>query len=176
MPAVPIRSRGQRLANHPFPWLAILLVLPGLALATATTGSAQALDLTATWVGYTALAIFILAYSLVTAEEFTHLRKSKPVVLAAGLIWILIALYYTRHHGSSELVGEALRHNILEFAELFLFLLAAMTYINAMEERHVFEALRSWLVRSGFGYRRLFWTTGILAFCISPVADNLTTA
>jgi len=176
MPAVPIRLRGLRLANHPFPWLALLLVLPGLALATATTGSAQALELSATWVGYTALAIFILAYALVTAEEFTHLRKSKPVVLAAGLIWILIAFYYSRHGGDAELVGEALRHNILEYAELFLFLLAAMTYINAMEERQVFEALRSWLVRSGFGYRRLFWITGLLAFFISPVADNLTTA
>jgi NhaD family Na+/H+ antiporter len=64
----------------------------------------------------------------------------------------------------------------MEFAELFLFLLAAMTYINAMEERNVFEALRSWLVRRGYSYRKLFWITGILAFFISPVADNLTTA
>ena len=37
----------------------------------------------------------------------------------------------------------ALRHNILEYAELMLFLLVAMTYINAMEERMVFGALRS---------------------------------
>ena len=66
--------------------------------------------------------------------------------------------------------------NILEYAELMLFLLAAMTYINAMEERLVFESLRSWLVRKGFTYRQLFWLTGILAFFISPVADNLTTA
>jgi len=52
----------------------------------------------------------------------------------------------------------------------------AMTYINAMDERNVFEALRSWLVRKGFGFRQLFWITGVLAFFISPVADNLTTA
>jgi Na+/H+ antiporter NhaD/arsenite permease-like protein len=31
-------------------------------------------------------------------------------------------------------------------------------------------------VRSGFSYRKLFWLTGVLAFFISPVADNLTTA
>ncbi len=57
-----------------------------------------------------------------------------------------------------------------------LFLLVAMTYINAMDERMVFEKLRSWLVQKGFGFRQLFMITGVLAFFISPVADNLTTA
>ena len=42
--------------------------------------------------------------------------------------------------------------------------------------RNVFEALRTWLIARGFGYRQLFWITGGLAFFISPVADNLTTA
>jgi len=51
-----------------------------------------------------------------------------------------------------------------------------MTYINAMEERNVFETLRAKLVCSGMSYRMLFWITGLLAFFISPVADNLTTA
>jgi Na+/H+ antiporter NhaD/arsenite permease-like protein len=59
---------------------------------------------------------------------------------------------------------------------LFFFLLVAMTYINAMIERGVFDELRNWLVARGFSYRSLFWITGILAFLISPVADNLTTA
>jgi Na+/H+ antiporter NhaD/arsenite permease-like protein len=65
---------------------------------------------------------------------------------------------------------------LLEYAELFLFLLAAMTYINAMEERNVFQALRCHLVSRGFSLRGIFWITGALAFFISPVADNLTTA
>jgi len=131
-------------------------------------------DFTDTTVGYLAIGIFVLAYALVMAEEFTGLRKSKPVILAAGLIWLLVAAAYPGD--DPHVVEEALRHNILEYAELMFFLLAAMTYINAMEERLVFESLRSWLVRQGFTYRQLFWITGILAFCISPVADNLTTA
>jgi Na+/H+ antiporter NhaD/arsenite permease-like protein len=36
--------------------------------------------------------------------------------------------------------------------------------------------LRAWLTRKGFNYRQLFWLTGVLAFLLSPVADNLTTA
>jgi Na+/H+ antiporter NhaD/arsenite permease-like protein len=75
------------------------------------------------------------------AEEFTHLCKSKPVILAAGIIWAMIAYVYAGI-GDSHRVEIALRHNLLEFSELFLFLLAAMTYVNTMDERQVFEALR----------------------------------
>ena len=108
------------------------------------------------------------------AEEFTQLRKSKPVILAAGIIWVIVSVSFPGQDYS--VVEQAIRHNILEYAELMLFLLVAMTYINAMEERLVFESLRSWLIRKGFTYRQLFWITGVLAFFISPVADNLTTA
>ncbi|MFA0698212.1 sodium:proton antiporter NhaD, partial [Vibrio sp. 10N.222.49.C9] len=67
-------------------------------------------------------------------------------------------------------------HNLLEYSELLLFLLVAMTYISAMEERRLFDALQAWMVGKGFNLRSLFWITGILSFFISPIADNLTTA
>jgi len=151
---------------------ALAWLLPTAAFATE---NGVQLDLTTHNVGYIALAIFALAYLLVMAEEFTHLRKSKPVILAAGVIWAMIAVVYANagHNHAAEI---AVRHNILEFAELMLFLLVAMTYINVMEERKIFDALRAWLVSRNFSYRKLFWLTGILAFFISPVADNLTTA
>jgi NhaD family Na+/H+ antiporter len=150
----------------------LLVGLP--ELSWASNSSVSHVDLTHSTVGYLALGIFVLAYALVMTEEFTQLRKSKPVILAAGIIWLLVAASYPGN--DPHAVEQALRHNILEYAELLLFLLVAMTYINAMEERLVFECLRAWLVRKGFTYRQLFWITGILAFCISPVADNLTTA
>jgi len=145
------------------------------ALAWASSGEGERLDLTTHPVGYAALGIFVLAYLFVMAEEFTHLRKSKPVILAAGIIWAMIAVVYV-NNGMTHQAEAAVRHNLLEYAELMLFLLVAMTYINAMEERRVFDALRSWLIRKGFSFRQLFWLTGTLAFFISPVADNLTTA
>ena len=133
------------------------------------------MDLTGHWAGLTALLIFVTAYALVISEEYTHLRKSKPVILAAGLIWVLIALQY-RHAGESHAVEEAVFEFTTEFAQLFLFLLTAMTYVNAMTERNVFEALRGWLLQRNLGYRSMFWITGTLAFFLSPVIDNLTTA
>ncbi len=132
-------------------------------------------DLTTHWVGYMAILAFVLAYALVVLEEFTHMRKAKPVMFAAGLIWAMIGFQYAGA-GPGHAAEEAVREFLLEFAELFLFLLAAMTYVNAMSERNVFEALRGWLVKRGFSYRQLFWITGFLAFFLSPLIDNLTTA
>ena len=132
-------------------------------------------DLTSHWVGITCLILFTLAYLLVVAEEFTHLRKSKPVVLAAGLIWALLALHYSGSE-SPDIVEQAVEHFLVEFAQLFLFLLTAMTYVNAMTERNVFDALRAWLVAKGFTFRSIFWITGVLSFFLSPLIDNLTTA
>tara|TARA_R110002110_G_scaffold404606_1_gene623117 strand:+ start:139873 stop:141348 length:1476 start_codon:yes stop_codon:yes gene_type:complete len=136
-----------------------------------------ALDKTESLLGITTVVIFIIAYILVMAEEFLHLRKSKPVILASGIIWIIVAII-AKNEGPDAVahIHGAINHNILEYAGLLLFLLVAMTYVNAMEERGVFEALRAWLVKKQYSYRALFWITGILAFFISPVADNLTTA
>ena len=153
--------------------LLLLFVSPEAVIAAES--EIRQLDLTGSWVGFLSLGIFLTAYVLVMAEEFTHLRKSKPVIIGAGLIWGIIGWVYSQNE-LPTVAEYAVRHNLLEYAELMLFLLVAMTYINAMEERRVFEALRTWLIRSGFGFRSLFWITGILAFFISPIADNLTTA
>lgn len=155
--------------------LSVVLFLFFPAISYAGEHAETVIQLTHHWVGYAALGLFAFAYILVIFEEQIHLRKSKPVLAAAGLIWILIALAYNMS-GLPHVVEGAIRHNFLEYAELFFFLLVAMTYINAMVERGVFEALRDLLVKKGFSYRSLFWLTGMLAFFISPVADNLTTA
>lgn len=126
-------------------------------------------------VGFVSLGLFVIAYILVMVEEFTHFRKSKPVIFVAGIIWALIAFVYTGHEDYHS-VENALKHNLIEYGELFLFLLVAMTYIEAMRERNIFEALKIWLINKGFTFKQLFWITGLLAFFISPIADNLTTA
>ena len=142
------------------------------ALASVSAEAVGHLNATTTLAGYLAVFIFAIAYMVVVAEEKLQLRKSKPVLIGAGLIWLLVGIIST----DPAATKSAFSGNFLEFSELMLFLLVAMTYISAMEERRVFEALRAWMVRKGFSYQTLFWLTGILAFFISPVADNLTTA
>ncbi len=153
-----------------------LLLVPALSFASGGESVEHTINLAHSWYGYVSVVIFVVAYLFVIFEEQLHLAKSKPVMVAAGLIWIVIAIGYLTGHMDQELVKHGVQHNFLEYAELFFFLLVAMTYINAMMERGVFEALRNWLIARGFSYRQLFWMTGILAFFISPIADNLTTA
>ena len=148
-----------------------LLCLAGPANA-AQMGS---LDLTYTLPGVIVLTIFVIAYVFVIGEEFLHIRKSKPMLLAAGIIWIVLGWIYT-NHGIPIEAEEAFNHNLLEYAQLLLFLLVAMTYINAMEERGIFDRIRVWMLSKGMSLRSLFWLTGILAFLISSFANNLTTA
>jgi Na+/H+ antiporter NhaD/arsenite permease-like protein len=137
----------------------------------------HALALTQSPIGYVALAIFVLAYAFVVMEERLDLKKSKPVMLGAGLIWALIAWHCGRTPAiGAQFAAEAFRHVFVEFAELFFFLIVAMSFVAAMTERGVFEWLRARLVSRGFGFRQLFWLTGVLAFFLSPLVDNLTTA
>ena len=65
---------------------------------------------------------------------------------------------------------------MLEFAELFFFLFVAMAYVNSLTERRMFDALCSWLSNNNFSYKKIFVISGIIAFFLSPIADNLTTA
>ncbi|EGU44353.1 Na+/H+ antiporter NhaD type [Vibrio ichthyoenteri ATCC 700023] len=156
-------------------WLTFVTFLLMPTSAFASGSSTDPLPLTQSSIGYVALLIFTIAYALVMLEEYLQLRKSKPVLLAAGIIWAMLGYIYSQHD-QIDVAKAALEHNLLEYAELLLFLLVAMTYINAMEERKLFDALQAWMVGKGFDFRTLFWLTGILAFFISPIADNLTTA
>lgn len=155
--------------------LITLFLTPITVNASTSSSASQWIDLTSHPVGILAAILFVFAYMMVMCEECTQIRKSKPVILAAGIIWAMIAYYYSVNE-VDKVVEEAFRHNLLEFSELFLFLLVAMTYVNAMDERQVFMALRSWLIHRSCSYKLLFWITGGLSFLLSPIIDNLTTA
>ncbi len=155
--------------------LAAFVLLPLLAAPVHAMETASRIDLTRHPVGYLALLIFFVAYGFVAVEKAIQLRKSKPVMLAAGLIWALLGLVYAVH-GQSAALEVAAKHVILDYGELMLFLVVAITYVNTMQERRIFEALRNKLVSMKLSYRQLFWLVGGLAFFFGPIIDNLTTA
>jgi Na+/H+ antiporter NhaD/arsenite permease-like protein len=134
------------------------------------------LDLTTSWVGIAGFAIFIIAYYFIATEETYEVNKAKPSLFAGTFMFMLIGIYYAMNGLDPQALHDELEHLILEIAEIFFFLLVAMTYIETLLERGVFDALKYKLVSKGYTYKKLFWLTGLLAFFISPVADNLTTA
>lgn len=134
------------------------------------------LDLTMTWVGISSLIMFIVAYYFIAMEEKYHINKAKPALFGGVGIFMLIGLYFSINGLDGHLLEKEVENLIVEISGIFFFLLVAMTYIEAMIDRRVFFTLRYKLVSNGFSYKKLFWITGFLAFFLSPIADNLTTA
>jgi len=126
--------------------------------------------------GWLLLAIFVVGYYFIATEEKYHIDKAKPALFTGTFMFVLIGIYYAFEGASFTPFEHEVDHLILEISEIFFFLFVAMTYIEALIERGVFSALRAKLIAKGYSYRELFWITGLLAFFISPVADNLTTA
>lgn len=151
--------------------LAGLSYLPALALAGELNP-----DLTTAPLALLCLGIFALAYLAVMLEDVTGLHKSKPMLLGASLIWIVISTLNREMGIPPEQMSKMLRAELVEYAELFLFLLAATTYINALDERNAFKALCAWLIRRRLGYRQLFWVVATITFFLSTVVNNLTCA
>lgn len=155
--------------------LAVAAMVASVPARATEAGADVNFHLTGNPVGWLAVVLFVLAYVAVVLEDRIHVAKSKPVVLGAALIWGLIA-WETGGAGGTQDARRAFEAMFLEYAEIFFFLVVAMTYVTAVGERGVFDALRDALTRRRFSYRSLFWITGALAFVLSPMVDNLTTA
>jgi Na+/H+ antiporter NhaD/arsenite permease-like protein len=154
----------------------ILIFIFGYSSLFASSDSLGSIDLTMTWVGILCLIIFLVGYYFVATEEKYHLDKAKPALFIGTFMFILVAIYYVINNLDVNLVHNEANHLILEISGIFFFLFVAMTYIESLLHMGVFDRLKYNLVSKGYTYRKLFWVTGFLAFFISPVADNLTTA
>jgi len=135
-----------------------------------------AFDLTTTWIGVVSFAIFIIGYYFIAAEEKYHINKAKPALFTGAFMFMLIGVYFSVNGMDPDPLHHEMSTLILEIAEIYFFLLVAMTYIETLIERRVFDVMKYKLTSKGYSYKKLFWFTGLLAFFISPVADNLTTA
>ena len=133
-------------------------------------------DLTTTWIGIVSFAIFIVGYYFIAAEEKYHINKAKPALFTGAFMFMLIGVYFAINGIDPDPLHHEMSTLILEIAEIYFFLLVAMTYIETLLERRVFDVMKYKLTSKGYSYKKLFWLTGLLAFFISPVADNLTTA
>ena len=133
-------------------------------------------DFTHTWVGYLILIIFAIGYYFIATEEKFEINKAKPALFIGTFSFMLIGIYFAINGLDPTPLHHEMEKLILEIAEIFFFLFVAMTFIESLIERGVFDALKYRLISRGYTYKKLFWITGTLAFWISPVADNLTTA
>jgi len=81
--------------------------------------------------------IFLAGFIWMLLEEKLHRDKAKPLLFAGTFAWIL--LYFGR--GDPEHTTHLFEKHFFEIAQLFFFLMAAMSMVLMMEDRAIFEKL-----------------------------------
>jgi len=133
-------------------------------------------DLTHTWVWYLVLFLFTVWYYFIAREEKYRINKAKPALFIWTISFIFIWIYFALNWLDSSVLNHEIEKLIIEISQIFFFLLVAMTYIEVMVDRGVFDVLRKKLIHKWYTYKKLFWVIWLIAFFLSPIADNLTTA
>ena len=98
----------------------IALLLGSLSLFASATTTEAIPDITMTWVGFTALFIFLVGYYVVAAEEKYGIDKAKPALFIGTFMFILVAIYYALNGLDMNLVHTQVQHLILEIISHYL--------------------------------------------------------
>ena len=157
-------------------YIFMLMCLTSFGVASGGGTAVEHASYTGTWVGILSVIVFVIGYYFIATEEHYEINKAKPALFTGTFIFMLIGIYFALNGLDVDPLHSEMKHLILEIAEIYFFLFVAMTFIETMIERNIFDVLKYKLVSKGYTYKKLFWLTGLLAFFISPVADNLTTA
>lgn len=122
---------------------------------------------------YILIALAIAGLLAVVLEEVIHVNKAQVVLFLGALSWVLLFAFSPDAH-THQLVREGLQENIGEIASLWLFLLAAMTFVAYLNKKGLIESLIYKFLPKQISERNLLILTGLFAFAFSSLADNIT--
>ncbi len=103
-----------------------------------------------------------------------HPRKQGQNNPFFGTLCWIIAFIFPFHGESPEIVQEQLDHNILEIATLWLFLMAAMTFVAYLNSKGFIQNIVHRVMPAQISERRLMFVVGAAAFLFSSISDNIT--
>ncbi|MBY6187604.1 sodium:proton antiporter NhaD [Marinobacter hydrocarbonoclasticus] len=119
------------------------------------------------------LALIILAFVLIVIEDVIHVNKAKTTLFFGTLCWI-IAFVAPLNGYDAETLQHKLDHNILEIATLWLFLMAAMTFVAYLNAKGFIQSLVRKVLPERISERKLLFLVGGFAFLFSSISDNIT--
>jgi Na+/H+ antiporter NhaD/arsenite permease-like protein len=122
---------------------------------------------------YLLIALAFLGLLAVVLEEVIHVNKAQVVLFLGALSWVLLFAFSSDTH-THELVQEGLQENIGEIASLWLFLLAAMTFVAYLNKKGLIESLIYRFLPRQVSERKLLIMAGLFSFVFSSLADNIT--
>jgi Na+/H+ antiporter NhaD/arsenite permease-like protein len=122
---------------------------------------------------YVLLALAVAALLGVVLEEITHVNKAKVTLFFGTLAWLLLFIF-TPVGEARETVLESLNENIAEIAGLWIFLVAAMTFVAYLNKKGMIENLIYLVLPKRISERALLFLTATFCFVFSSLADNIT--
>jgi Na+/H+ antiporter NhaD/arsenite permease-like protein len=147
------------------------------------------------------ILVFVLGYAAIALEHPIKINKTASALLTAVLSWTIIALFpipdsifsaeiFTHFveklklegaiDGLSqteifrEYAGHELAHHLSSIAEILFFLLGAMTIVELIDSHQGFKVITNRIKTKDS--QMLLIIVSVLAFFLSAVLDNLTTA
>lgn len=120
---------------------------------------------------YLLLGLIILAFVLIVFEDVVHLNKAKSTLFIGTLVWILAFVFPEK---SPQAIQEALNEQLLDIAILWLFLMAAMTFVAYLNEKGLITQLVYRLLPSELKLSTLMILIALLGLMFSSLADNIT--
>lgn len=115
----------------------------------------------------------LIALLLVVFEEVIHVNKAKSTLFIGTLCWLL-AYLFPMHGATSESITHELNENLLEIATLWLFLMAAMTFVAYLNSKGFISNLVQRFLPDKMSERKFMFLIGAFAFVFSSFADNVT--
>ncbi|MBQ0757413.1 MAG: sodium:proton antiporter NhaD [Amphritea sp.] len=120
---------------------------------------------------YLLLSLITLAFLLIIFEDVVHLNKAKSTLFIGTLVWILAFVFPEK---SPQLIQEALNEQLLDIAVLWLFLMAAMTFVAYLNEKGLITQLVYRMLPSELKLSTLMILIALLGLLFSSLADNIT--
>jgi len=115
------------------------------------------------------IILFTIGYLIIALEHSFHINKAGTALLLGVLCWTTYALYSTDTH-----YVFALSHHLSEISEILFFLLGAMAIVELIDAHDGFEIITEKITTTNKRY--LLIIVSVIAFVLSAVLDNLTTA
>ena len=119
------------------------------------------------------LTIAGLAFLMIVLEDVIHINKAKTTLFLGTLAWLLLFLF-PQHGLESHDIQEQLNENILEIASLWLFLMAAMTFVAFLNHQGLIETMIYKVLPKRLSERKLMFLVAGFAFFFSSLSDNIT--
>ena len=119
------------------------------------------------------IVLAILALLGVIFEEAIHVNKAKTTLFFGTLSWMLLFLFSSGDEHTTE-IAAGLSESIAEIAGLWLFLVAAMTFVAYLNKKGMIENMIYLIMPRKVTERRLLFLTGLFCFVFSSLADNIT--